>query len=504
MNKKITIIFTIILLIIAFFLFQKYVPYNMEVRDKIIPPENNKISIEGIWEVKKISIFNNSYNKEDVDNFKVDNLIGEKAAFNNQYVFLIDELSVNPQYKVKNVNIKDYFSYIYKINIEDIGLKNSNISKTEIISVISDGKLFYEFIKLDDSNLIVQREGVFFYLEKIEEDTEKFFSESNLKKLKIKEDTKKLEEDKLLRSGVLIGIRDDSLVKDTNGIGSQGSNYRTIWIPVKNRKVLDVVQVKDLFLPKIDGFWRVGVQRHIIRENSFKDEIFAYNNQEENNTVSIDDKNELNIHKKIIFAGNDYLCMEYSKIQGDKSKDFYKVLPIHAVKNIRGVKISDIFGEDGKKAIKSSLEAFLASQDKTSIKNIEKEANEENFSLVRNNGYWIVKGRLNEKDPTGYDYKDYNININPSNKMVNFNAFYLSWNAVKSRVPDAIDAYTSPNKDVALIVTKDNIKIYEIKDNELGNKAIYKISIKKDESIVMAEWATGDYVEKWNKEIGSK
>ena len=203
MNKKITIIFTIILLIIAFFLFQKYVPYNMEVRDKIIPPENNKISIEGIWEVKKISIFNNSYNKEDVDNFKVDNLIGEKAAFNNQYVFLIDELSVNPQYKVKNVNIKDYFSYIYKINIEDIGLKNSNISKTEIISVISDGKLFYEFIKLDDSNLIVQREGVFFYLEKIEEDTEKFFSESNLKKLKIKEDTKKLEEDKLLRSGYL-------------------------------------------------------------------------------------------------------------------------------------------------------------------------------------------------------------------------------------------------------------------------------------------------------------
>ena len=39
----------------------------------------------------------------------------------------------------------------------------------------------------------------------------------------------------------------------------------------------------------------------------------------------------------------------------------------------------------------------------------------------------------------------------------------------------------------------------EIKDNELGNKAIYKISIK-DESIVMAEY-TGDYVEKWNKEI---
>ena len=46
------------------------------------------------------------------------------------------------------MNIKDYFSYIYKINIEDIGLKNSNISKTEIISVISDWKLFLWIYKI--------------------------------------------------------------------------------------------------------------------------------------------------------------------------------------------------------------------------------------------------------------------------------------------------------------------------------------------------------------------
>ncbi|RXI40291.1 hypothetical protein DP129_03920 [Clostridium tetani] len=502
MNKKVTIVFTIILLTIAFLLFQKYVPYNMEVRDKIIPPKNNKISIEGIWEVKKFSAFNTSYNKESMNNFQADNLIGEKAAFNSKYGFFIDEICSNPQYKTKSVNIKDYFSYIYKINTDDIGVKNI---KAEVISVISEGKLFYELIKLDSNNIIVQREGVFFYLEKIGEDTEKFFSENNMEEIKTKEDTEKLKEDKLLRSGVLIGLRDDSPIKESNSMENPGSSYRTIWIPVKNRKVLSVLQVRDLFLPRIDGFWRVGVERHIIKENNFKDEVFAHIKQEEDNKISfMDDKNEINTHKKIVFAGNDYLCMEYRKIQGGNSNDFYKVLPIHATKNIRGIKISDIFGEDGKKAIKSSAEAFLASQDKANIKNIEKEPSEENFSLARNNGYWIVKGRLNDKDPTGYDYKDYNININPSNKMVNFNTFYLSWNLVKSKVPDAIDAYTSPNKDIALIISKDSIKVYEMKGNELGSKAIYKIPIKKDESIIMAEWATGDYLEKWNKEISSE
>ena len=70
-----------------------------------------------------------------------------------------------------------------------------------------------------------------FLFGKIEEDTGKIFSESNLKKLKIKRDTKKLEERQIIKIWVPIGIRDDSLVKDTNGIGSQGSNYRTIWIP---------------------------------------------------------------------------------------------------------------------------------------------------------------------------------------------------------------------------------------------------------------------------------
>lgn len=502
MNKKITVAFTIILLIIAFFLFQKYVPYNIEVRDKIIPPKNNKISINGIWEVKKFSIFNNTHNTENINNFEVTGLIGEKAAFNNQHGFFIDEMCLNPQYKTKNVNIKDYFSYIYKINIDDIGVKNTN---AEVISVVSDGKLFYEFIKFDDNNIIVQREGVFLYLEKIGEDTEKFFSENSVKRMESKEDTEKLKEDKLLRSGVLIGLRDDNPIKDSTSIKNQGSNYRTIWIPSKNRKILNVLQLENLFLPRIDGFWRVGVNRYIIKENSFKDEVFAYNKQDENNIISSEyNKNEANIHKKIVFAGNNYLCMEYKKIQGNNSNDFYKVLPVHATKNIRGVKISDIFGEEGKKAIKNSSEAFLASQDKSNIKNIERKPSEENFSLSRNNGYWIVKGRLNDKDPTGYDYKDYNININPSNKMVNFNTFYLSWNGVKSRVPDAIDAYTSPNRDIVLIISKDNIKVYEMKGNELGSKPLYKIPINKDESIIMAEWATGDYLEKWNKEIGNE
>ena len=499
MNKKITIVSAIILLTIAFSLFQKYVPYNMEVRDKIMPPENNNISIKGIWEIKKFSIFNTNYNKESINKSEADKLIGKKAAFNSQYGFFIDELSLSPKYKTKNINTKDYFSYVYKLNIDDIQIKNS---KAEVISVISDGKLFYEFIKTNDKNMIVQKDGIFFYLEKVGEDTEKFFAENNLKERKTKDDIEKLKEDKLLRSGVLIGLRDDNPINNSNSTENKLSTYRTIWIPSKNRKLFDILQVENLFLPRMDGFWRIGVDRYTLKGKDFKDEILAYNKHDEKNKVSfLDDKNEVNIYKKIMFVGNNYLCMEYKKIQGENSKDFYRVLPIHATKNRRGIKISDIFGEEGKKAINNSVEAFLASQNQSNIKNIKKEADEENFSLARNNGYWSVKGRLNDKDIMGDEYKDYNININPSNKMINFNTLSLSWNVVKTKVPDAIDAYTSPNKDIALIISKDSIRIYEMNKDELKSKALYKIPLKESESIVMAEWATGDYLEKWTKEI---
>lgn len=114
-----------------------------------------------------------------------------------------------------------------------------------------------------------------------------------------------------------------------------------------------------------------------------------------------------------------------------------------------------------------------------------------------------MKGRLNSNSNEDLAYGDFNINIVPPSKILNYDSFSLSWNDVKGRVPDAKDAYTSPNKDIAIIISANFIYVYEIRNGQLGSKQIKKIPLHEGESVVMSEWATGDYVERWEKTLKS-
>ncbi len=87
--------------------------------------------------------------------------------------------------------------------------------------------------------------------------------------------------------------------------------------------------------------------------------------------------------------------------------------------------------------------------------------------------------------------------------MVFYDALLVPWTNIKDVVPRAIDAYTSPNKDIALIFTKDELLIYDIHGNDLERLPKERIDLKNGETVIMAEWATGQYVESW-KDIFQK
>jgi hypothetical protein len=60
-----------------------------------------------------------------------------------------------------------------------------------------------------------------------------------------------------------------------------------------------------------------------------------------------------------------------------------------------------------------------------------------------------------------------------------------------------VDAYTSPDNDMAIVLTRDSLLIYTITEGKLSNIPSGKIKLDTGDTVVMAEWATGDYVEKW-------
>src|SRR5699024_8214926 len=92
----------------------------------------------------------------------------------------------------------------------------------------------------------------------------------------------------------------------------------------------------------------------------------------------------------------------------------------------------------------------------------------------------------------------------PPTKLVSYDELSISWNIIKDQIPTAIDAYTSPNSDIIIVLDRENIYVYSIDENRLSERPIYKIPLYEDEQVVMAEWAIGTYVDIWEKHFKSR
>ncbi|NFG30826.1 hypothetical protein FC788_10560, partial [Clostridium botulinum] len=227
-----------------------------------------------------------------------------------------------------------------------------------------------------------------------------------------------------------------------------------------------------------------------------------YNNYPIKNNFRLEqDIKNKSIYRDILFVSNDYISIEYNDINKDKPIDLYKVkmLPIDNINAMAGVNIGDIIDKDSEKILASSLESCIRSKDKDILNKLERSCRKDSFFLSRRNGHWILKGRLNGIDDKE-EYIDFNINTEIPEKILNYDDLNLSWNSIKSKVPNALDAYTSPNKDLAIITTEKELYVYTIEDGKLSNKAIYEMELNK-ETVVMAEWATADYAKKWTDSI---
>ena len=174
-----------------------------------------------------------------------------------------------------------------------------------------------------------------------------------------------------------------------------------------------------------------------------------------------------------------------------------QLLPIDGLPNANSVKISDILGEMGVISIKSAWEKALNSLKIENADILYREELLENFGMERKLGNWRLKGRINYTKNNVFNTADYNINILPPSKVVFYDTLFVPWKNIKDRVPRALDAYTSPNKDIAIVQTKRELLIYDIHGNELDQYPKIRIDLKEEETVIMAEWATGKYVENW-------
>ncbi|MDP4091529.1 MAG: hypothetical protein Q8930_19975 [Bacillota bacterium] len=484
----------IIIVLIAMFFLQGCNKLDLNVEGRIAAPRVNELPLQGTWKVQDYTVLDNAISLKDKNKY-----IGQTAAFDKSMAVLGTEICNAPEYKIKNVSAEEYFLYKYRVNAAQLGIKEQ---KVNIVTVSSNQQPFHDFIKLNDSSMLVYENQGFLYLSKVSDKIDSNIS-LNATDVGISQSTgSSPKSEAVLRSGVFLGLRTSGTASNT------GSSYRTLWIASSNREIRPVYEMKQLLVPRRTGFWEIDYWSQKA-STALKGTLYAHSVTDDSpdSNKNSDNLLEENGRRDILFVGNDYIGTEYRYMDPVTSKETakYQVLPIDNIRNGTGINISDIAGDDGLNALVRSSQTYVMSQDKSKSDLLQKEPSEDNFSMTRRNGQWIVTGRLNYMTPaSGNTFEDFDVYLLPPQKLISYDELKVPWNYIKQKVPEAVDIFTSPNKDLAVIITRNSIEVYTVENGELSEKPVQSIGLQKGESVVMAEWARGDYMEKWEEVIRSK
>lgn len=493
-----------VLLILATLLINGCAVTPSDSTRKIAPPKNKQLPIIGTWNI--VEIIGGGSNTEES---QVNEWLGKELRFSDEYIVLGDYFLKDPQYQIKRVNGQEYFLYNHKSFLEEFKLSDEQI---EVITVIDKDKFFCEIIRINDEQLVLSINKFNFYLKKVSDEVGYSPNLEDEQKKAENYNFQGYKEDDLIRSGVLIGLRTNADKENSKNLDQLHEySYRTLWISSKNKNVNPTVEIEGITFPRRSGFWEIEFDRKT--ENGRTEDLLnAYkilaDEINEIPNMSIDHsqwKEKIGrIYKRIDYIGNDYVSIEIIGEGGyeDSDKKWYEsklqVLPIDSLASKKNVRMIDLLGEDGIDSMKLGIQKAISSHNIDRKDIIYSEELLDNFGLERKLGHWFFKGRINHKEDSEIVSTDYSINIIPPSKLIFYDELYVPWTSIKDRVPGAVDAYVSPNKDIALVITKSEIIVYGVQHGQIEKTPLQKIDLKDNETVVMAEWATGHYVEEWN------
>ena len=472
-----------------------------ESTDRIISPVNMAVPAAGTWVLER-RLTDEITDISDAD----DSLTGEKVAFTQNTMFYACQVFTDISYKIKRVNVYEYFFHKNR----DI-LKKLNYEKNEIlvVNVYSKDSFLFEFIIDSNDEKIAVIDGRLYVMRKVSDDVGSVQEINGHDTLESgKEDA--IAQKQPLRSGLLMGVRYP--VQTSDGLGDY--KYGTYWISCINGEIKPVLYADDIYLPRMDGFWKLMVEKRpgpsglVDTLRAFKVTNTSNKAVDKPSAVSPDnvsDRMETRVRRAIIYVGNDYACVENTiyDTDSDNTGAIYektlRTLPVDNLMNVDGIKISDMAGENGTMAMENAITEVLVNSGYEGIVILDDDEQQKNFALYRKTGHWFFKGRIDPDRQGNLPYMDFNLNLIPPSNMVAYDVLHVPWKEMKDKLPNAIDIYTSPNRDLAVILTRSHILLYAINGRKLADEPLAKIRLEEGSAVIMAEWCMGEYVSRWEQ-----
>lgn len=353
-----------------------------------------------------------------------------------------------------------------------------------------------------------------------------------------------------IHSGVLLGLVKEPNLENTNKNNTgfenkQTEEYRTLWI-YGNGKNINCLQRNDgIIAPYGDKFLKLtsnsvvdsNVSDQAAGSDNFYSKYSSYHNfsvvlsQEVNDTKVVFNKDSLKKNymstkysemasafvsrtETILYAGNKYAAVKVSQYAtgGGTYKSSYDDVKLYDINSLAklgdkktGVSLKNFLGSDADDKIKTlSTKYNRINADDKLIKSKD-EINDTNLILCRAEGKWTVqvplyKAYTHEGNGSNFNIIEdiYDTDIGVPKTLTSYDTLCADWKTIQSKIPNAKDAVSSPDKDMLVVLTANNLQIFENPGKGLG-KPVKIIPVDGSEKIVLNQWATGDYVSKWTK-----
>jgi hypothetical protein len=472
-----------------------------ESTDRIISPVNMEMPAAGTWVLEK-------HLSEDVSGVADtdDTLTGETVGFARDTMLYAGQTFTEISYKIRRVNVHEYFLHKNRDILEILDCENNEIL---VVNVYSKDSFLFEFIIDSNDEKIAVIDDRYYVMKKISDEV------SSMQAAAVQETIRSDIEEAValkqpVRSGLLLGVRIPVQADD----GPGDYKYGTYWISCIDYTVRPVLYTDDIYLPRMDGFWKLLVEK-VPGSAGIEDSLRAWkvtntyskasNRDSAAGRGNISERMETRLRRAIVYVGNDYACVEdtvYDTESGNVGAAYEKTLrtlPVDNLVNVDGIKISDMAGENGAMAMENAIAEVLANSGYEGAVVIDDDEQQKNFALYRKTGHWFFKGRIDPDRQGNLPYMDFSLNLLPPANMVAYDVLHVPWKEMKDRLPNAIDIYTSPNRDLAVILTRSHILLYAIKGRKLAGEPMAKIPLEEGSTVIMAEWSLDDYVPRWEK-----
>jgi hypothetical protein len=502
---------------------------NTEFTLKLIPPQNLQLPLKGTWKIVS-SISEKTANTGEL----TQKWIGKKIYFTDKHVLLGEYLLVNPRLQIKKVVAETYLFYRHQVFPENFHFQNPELE----VFTLSDNHLFFcELLREKEDRLWLNLFNNCYLVHKIADEVDEtvFSALVNAGDTTESINLGNLMEPAGNQTGVLLGLR--APAREREQADNATAQYRTIWLALADQKLAPPLETKTIVFPRKSGFYRLQVLKNI--EKRQEEDILSVDpllKQQEKEKGKAEEKEwrkkkeenvltrsaadlsqsekegeeekdtrtrppaEKYIARKILFIGNDYVSVEETRQQTmsahQGSTDGESSLHLYAIDSLPGLKaisLSDLVGPHAVTAMEHGRQKLWKQLGLKQTGQLD----ENNFGLTRKMGYWIFKSKVNYQKNGLHKTADYNITVIPPNDVISFNKLHLPWTRVKNAVPSARDVFTSPHKDLALVVTNNEIIVYGTFQENLVEPPLARVPLKQGEEIIMAEWALGHYVEDW-------